>query len=114
LAPNAAPADSTKPSDGPKIEGPSTTDTAKPAGAASKLSEKELAGIRELPKAEQDAALAQAVCPLSNHNLGGMGKPLKITAEGRTFYLCCDSCEEEVKADAKAILAKLDKMKAGK
>ena len=59
-------------------------------GAAAKLSAEELAGIKELPQAEQDAAIAQAVCPVSTHNLGSMGKPLKVTAEGRTFYLCCD------------------------
>ena len=28
-----------------------------------------------------------------------MGKPIKVTAEGRTFYICCDSCEEEVKTE---------------
>ena len=55
----------------------------------------ELAAIKELPAAEQDAAIAQAVCPVSTHNLGSMGKPLKVTAEGRTFYLCCESCEKE-------------------
>ena len=86
----------------------------KPAGAAAKLAADELAAIKELPKAEQDVAIAQAVCPVSTHNLGSMGKPLKVTAEGRTFYICCDSCEKEFKTDPKAVIAKLDKLKAGK
>ena len=94
-----------------KVEGPKAS---KPAGAAAKLTADDLAGIKELPKAEQDAAIAQVVCPVSTHNLGSMGKPLKVTAEGRTFYICCDSCEEKVKTDGKAVVAKLDKLKAGK
>jgi hypothetical protein len=32
-----------------------------------------------------------------------------VTYEGRSFYLCCKSCEPKVKADPKAIIAKLDK-----
>jgi hypothetical protein len=102
-----------KKDDAPKIEGPSKTDT-KPSGAAAKLSEKELKGIKELPEAEQAAAIAQAVCPVSQHNLGSMGKPMKMTAEGRSFYICCDSCEDEVKTNGKAVLAKLDKLKDSK
>jgi hypothetical protein len=94
----------------PKIEGPAS----KPEGATAKLTADDLTGIKELPKAEQDAAIAQAVCPVSAHNLGSMGKPVKVTAEGRTFYLCCDDCQEKVKADGKAVVAKLDKLKAGK
>jgi hypothetical protein len=110
-APTAAPAP--KGNDAPKIEGPSKTDTAKPAGSGVKLSAKELAGIKELPQAEQDAAIAQAVCPVSTHHLGSMGKPMKVTTEGRTFYICCDGCEEDVKTKGKEIVAKLDKLKAG-
>ena len=98
----------------PAIEGPSKTDTAKPSGASAKLSAKELDGIKELPQAEQDAAIAQAVCPVSTHNLGSMDKPLKVTAEGRTFYICCDGCEEDVKTKGKDVVAKLDKLKSDK
>ena len=79
---------------------------------AAKLSDKNLPQIKKLPAAEQDAAIAQAVCPVSTHNLGAMGKPLKVTAEGRTFYLCCDGCEDQFKADPKKFIAKLDKAKA--
>ena len=35
---------------------------------------------------------------MSTHHLGSMEKPIKVTAEGRTFYLCCEGCEEEVKS----------------
>ena len=111
---SVAPTDGKKTGEAPPIEGPSKTETPKPSGAAAKLSAKELAGIKELPEAEQDAAIAQAVCPVSTHNLGSMGKPLKVSAEGRTFYICCDTCEDDVKTKGKEVVAKLDKLKADK
>ncbi len=119
MTPAAAPA-TTKPDaakkgdDTPKVEAPKTSDNAKPDAKATNLSAKELAGINKLPASEQDAAIAQAVCPVSTHKLGGMGKPIKVSAEGRTVYLCCDGCEEDFKADPKKFLAKLDKPKDAK
>jgi hypothetical protein len=110
----AAPTAGKKAEEAPKLEPPGKADAAKPTGATAKLAEKELAAIKELPQADQDAAIAQAVCPVSTHNLGSMGMPLKVTAEGRTFYICCDSCEDKVTTDGKAVVAKLDKMKAAK
>jgi hypothetical protein len=107
---NPVAATNKKADDSLKVEGP----TSKAEGATAKLSADDLAGIKELPKAEQDAAISQAVCPVSTHNLGSMGKPMKVTAEGRTFYICCDSCEDKVKTDGKAVVAKLDKLKASK
>jgi len=93
--------------DAPALEAPKTgaaEDAAKP-----KLSDKQLAGIKELPEPEQAAAIKQAVCPVSDEPLGSMGKPIKVTAENRTFYLCCDGCEDLVKSDPKKVVAKLDK-----
>jgi hypothetical protein len=106
-------ADGAKGDEAPKIEGPKL-ETAKPEAGAVKLTADEQAAIKELPASEQAAATAQAVCPVSNENLGSMGKPLKVTAEGRTFYLCCKNCEKDLKADPKAIIAKLDKLGTGK
>ena len=57
----------------------------------------------------QAVDLRNTVCPVSGDHLGNMGAPVKITAEGRTFYLCCKSCQDDVKADPKAVIAKLDK-----
>lgn len=88
---------------GPAVEGPKT-EGEKPGA----LSEAQLAKIKELPADEQGAAIKQATCPVSGEALGSMGKPVKVTAEGRSFYLCCKSCEKDVKADPKGVLAKLD------
>jgi hypothetical protein len=107
------PAAGKKENEAPKVEGP-RADNAKAGAAAVKLTDEEQTAIKELPAAEQAVALAQGVCPVSTENLGSMGKPLKVTAEGRTFYLCCKNCEKDVKADPKAVIAKLDKQAAGK
>ena len=101
--PKAAP----KGDEGPKMEGPKGAT----APAASAPSEENLAAIKKLPADEQKLAIAQGVCPVSGEPLGEMGVPLKVTAEGRTFYLCCKSCEADLKADPKAAIAKLDKKK---
>jgi hypothetical protein len=102
-------ADASKKSDeGPKIEGPKD-DNAKATDGASSPNAEELAAIKQLPEDEQKVALKQGTCPVSDEPLGAMGKPLRVTYEGRSFYLCCKSCEPKVKADPKAIIAKLDK-----
>ncbi len=106
-APAPTPAESKK-NEAPPLEPPKTGDTKENAEPVV-LSEEELANIRKLPAAEQDAAIKQAVCPASGEHLGSMGKPYKITADGRTFYLCCEGCVKDVKKDPKAVIAKLDK-----
>jgi len=107
-APAATSTEGKKGDEAPKIEGPKA-ENAKPDAGAVKLTATEQAAIKKLPASEQDAATAQAVCPVSTHHLGSMGMPLKVTAEGRTFYLCCEECQEQLKADPKAVVAKLDK-----
>jgi YHS domain-containing protein len=103
----AAPKDESQKTDAPFLEGPKT-DASHEDARSVKLTDAEIAKIRTLPAAEQDAALTQAVCPVSGKHLGSMGTPFKITAEGHTFYLCCDGCEDEVQKDPKAVVAKLD------
>lgn len=95
-----------------KIEAPSVTpatkgDAPKSAAADAKLSDVEVAAIKTLPADEQTAALKQVVCPVSGKHLGSMKTPVKVSAEGKTFYLCCDGCKEEVDTNPKAVVAKL-------
>jgi YHS domain-containing protein len=104
----AKPAETKKGDEPPAVEGPKA-ETATPKNTDAKLTAEELAAIKELPAAEQAVALAQAVCPVSSHHLGSMDKPVKVSAEGRTFYICCEGCEDKVKSDPKGVIAKLDK-----
>ncbi len=108
MQPAAKPGDTTKkPDESPKLEAPKSD--AKGDTAAVQLKPDEIAEIKKLPAAEQDQALKQAVCPVSGHHLGSMEKPIKVSAEGRTFFLCCEGCEPDLKKDPKAVIAKLDK-----
>jgi YHS domain-containing protein len=82
-----------------------TTTGAKVASVS--LSDEEVAEIKKLPGGEAERAIQQAVCPVSGENLGSMGVPVKVMAEGQTFYLCCKSCNKDVRDDPKAVVAKL-------
>lgn len=68
----------------------------------------ELPGLAELSPADRALAEKQKVCPVSGEPLGSMGKPVKVSAKGRTVFLCCDGCEESIKKDPDKYLAKLD------
>ena len=92
----------------PKVDpAPPKGDQAPKAAAAVKLTDDEVAEVKKLPAAEQAAALKQMVCPVSDEHLGAMAMPVKVTALGKTFYLCCESCKKELDRDPKAVVAKL-------
>ncbi len=97
-----------KKADAPALEGPKA-EAAHENGHAEKLTDAEIATIKKLPPADAELALKQVSCPVSGDHLGNMGAPVKITAEGRTFFLCCKGCQDDVKANPKSVIAKLDK-----
>jgi len=92
---------------GPEFEGPKGEGD-QAAARTSGFTAEQLAAIKELPESEQHTAMKQLSCPVSGEPLGSMGKPWKVSALGRSFYLCCKGCEKDVKADPKGVLAKLD------
>ncbi|MDB5350454.1 MAG: hypothetical protein JWN86_1701 [Planctomycetota bacterium] len=79
------------------------------------LTAEEIAGIKKLPEADQAAALAQKICPVQEdedgkpNHLGAMGKPFKKVVKGKTVYLCCGGCAEDLEKDPDKYLAKLAK-----
>ena len=114
-APKAEPAPELK-LEAPEVKPPTKDDKAKDAGAAAavapakddgKLTDDEVAAIKTLPADEQAAALKQVLCPVSGEHLGSMDAPIKVSAEGKTFYLCCKSCKKEVDKNPKDVVAKL-------
>jgi membrane fusion protein, copper/silver efflux system len=66
------------------------------------------AELAKLPPEEQALAKKQKVCPVTDAPLGSMGVPVKVSLKGRTVFLCCEGCEEELKKNADKYLAKLD------
>ena len=71
------------------------------------LNEDVVKALSQLPDADRQAALVQKICPVGGKPLGSMGKPPKVTIEGREVFLCCEGCEEELRNDASKYLAKL-------
>jgi len=58
-----------------------------------------------------DRALAesQKICPVSGEPLGAMGVPIKVDVNGRSVFICCEGCREELLAKPDEYLAKLQK-----
>ena len=56
---------------------------------------------------ESDAALIakQAVCPVMDERLGGMGQPIKLLVGGKPLFLCCKGCIKKVQAEPEKYLA---------
>ena len=46
-------------------------------------------------------------CPVSDEDLGSMGKPVKATHEGTDVYLCCKSCLKDFNKDPAKFTAKV-------
>ena len=64
-----------------------------------------------LTEADRKLIAQQKVCPVSGEELGAMGDPVKVVVKGRTVFLCCDGCEEALRADPDKYLKKLDQKK---
>ena len=99
---------SKKSDDAPKVEGPKADNSKSPGGTVPNR-KRRLAGLKSCRKLSRPWLSSNSFARSVGDSLGEMGKPVKVTYEGRSFYLCCKSCEAEVKADPKAFIAKLDK-----
>jgi hypothetical protein len=66
------------------------------------------AAMAELSPEDRKLAEQQKICPVSGEPLGSMGKPIKVTVEGREVFVCCEGCIDEVKENFDKYAAKLD------
>lgn len=100
-----------KPEDNVQVSPPGPKPSSGQDPADAPLNAEQLAEIKKLPEADQPLAVAQKLCPVSDEHLGDMGKPIKVTAGGETFFLCCDGCKKDLEDEAKlkTYLAKLHK-----
>ena len=74
----------------------------------------ELAELMKLPEQERQAAIDQAICPVTMLSLGSMGVPLKVEVDGKAIYVCCESCSEKLLKSPATYLAKLNSASAQK
>lgn len=71
--------------------------------------------LAKLPSEDRKAAEAQKTCPvLAGSTLGSMGKPVKVTLDGKSVFLCCSGCEEKATSEPAKVLARAEELKAGK
>jgi YHS domain-containing protein len=66
-------------------------------------------GLAELSDADAALAAKQRTCPVSGDVLGAMGKPYKVTVQGKTIFLCCPGCEREIRKNPDKYLAAMEK-----
>ncbi len=70
-----------------------------------------LAAIQMLPDEDQQPAMEQVICPVTDFKLGSMGVPPKVTIDGKAVFLCCESCRESLMNDSLRFITKLETMK---
>lgn len=65
------------------------------------------AELAKLSPEDRQLAQKQKVCPVSGDPLGSMGKPYKVTVQGRDVLLCCQGCKSALEKNPEKYLAKL-------
>lgn len=79
-----------------------------PSGQAEEESHSEYEdALAELSPEDRAMVEKQKACPVSGEPLGSMGKPVKVTIQGRDVFLCCAGCEAPLKENPEEYLAKL-------
>jgi multidrug efflux pump subunit AcrA (membrane-fusion protein) len=72
------------------------------------------ASLAALAPEDRQLAAAQRFCPiLSGSRLGLMGKPVKLTIDGQTVFLCCELCTKRATANPQTTLDKVRALRAG-
>jgi YHS domain-containing protein len=63
--------------------------------------------LAELSPEDRALVAQQKICPVSGETLGSMGKPVKVTVQGRVVFLCCPGCKKEIERNPEKYLAKI-------
>jgi hypothetical protein len=62
----------------------------------------------EAKQTDKELIAKQKTCPVSDEQLGSMGKPVKVVVKGRRVFLCCAGCKKKFLANVDKYLKKLD------
>jgi hypothetical protein len=82
---------------GPQAQQPKRTPLVIPNPDDVPVIPESMQGIRELSPPDQRLALQQRTCPVTGDLLGSMGKPIKVNVNGRSVFVCCQGCVDEVR-----------------
>jgi len=80
-----------------------------PATSTNTAEAKQAAALAKLSSEDRKLAEQQKLCPVTDEPLGSMGVPEKVVVQGRTVFICCGGCAEDLQKDADKYLAKLAK-----
>jgi hypothetical protein len=89
------------------IPAPATDGAAAPATEDQSEAEMIRASFASLSAADREAATKQRICPVTDAALGTMGTPIKVSVAGQEVFICCEHCEEPLKAESTKYLAKI-------
>jgi hypothetical protein len=68
--------------------------------------------LAKLDPADRKLAEEQKYCAVqTEHRLGSMGKPVKVTVKEETVFVCCESCAKTALKDPDKTLAKVEDVK---
>ncbi len=81
---------------------------------AKKDSAKIIAKLDEAVIAKESKDYPLTTCPVSDHALDSMGKPVDIVHGGRLVKLCCKGCVEDFAKDPAKCVAKIEAARAAK
>lgn len=70
-----------------------------------------MVGLEGLSEEDKALAIAQKICPVGDSKLGGMGTPVKVEHDGKTYLLCCEHCREPFLKEPEKYIAKLTEKK---
>ncbi len=65
--------------------------------------------LAKLAPADRAIAERQKVCPVTNLPLGSMGTPIKVRVNGKSVFICCEGCREQLLAKPAKYIANLPK-----
>jgi hypothetical protein len=71
--------------------------------------EKMKAELAKLSPEDAASAEKQHVCLVTDKMLGTMGPPVKVDVDGKTIWMCCEGCRDELTTNKETYLAKLKK-----
>jgi multidrug efflux pump subunit AcrA (membrane-fusion protein) len=88
-------------------------DPAPPPALTPEKEAKIQAALTKLGDEDRRLAQTQKYCAIQTDKLlGSMGPPFKMTVKGQPVFVCCQGCEDDVKAEPDQTLGTVEKLKA--
>mgnify|MGYP002622872590 CR=1 FL=1 len=91
---------------------PSLIDPTRLQASPATLDQAAMEQLAQLSPDDRTLAEHQRICPVTDLALGSMGVPLKLEIDGHAVFICCQGCEDRLRAEPAMYLAKLSQPSA--